>query len=296
MGPVHSVHFNQSNTDARHISPLLGESVGNMELTNEQKRVRTEKIAKVVIAGVVCLAVSPVIFLVVKGLIGLIVAAAIGFAALQFAPYFAIKVANFRMRLITDDARRNPVENMQTIYLDNMTTIGEKDKKIASFAARVGDYKSKMAAFNQKHPNDAADYQRNYDRLVAVLQRQLTKQKVAKQKARDYKEKMEYATDLYQMALDTRAVNELAGDLEKQVYADIRSKVAFDSITHQFNTAVAELTVEADTDPDNYLTGTSTATEIHGALPESTGGSYEIPKATIIDAEVVSVSVKKGSR
>lgn len=264
-----------------------------MELTIEQKRARTEKIAKVVIGGVVCLAVSPIIFLVVKGLIGLIVAGVIGFTALQLTPYFAMKVGNVRMQMIRAEANKNPIETMNNVFRENMITIQEKDQKIAQFEARLGDFKSKMSGFARDFPNDVQQFADVAAKMQLVLARQKTKQKAAKVAAQEFHKQIVRAENIYEMALAAHAVQELSANIEKQVFQDIKKRVAFDSVTHSFNVAVAELSVEADTDPDSFLTEGNT---IHGALPESTGGSYDIPKATIIDAEVVSVPVKRVSR
>lgn len=251
-------------------------------LTNEQKRIRTEKIAKIVIAGAVCLAVSPIIFGVIQGLLGLIVAGAIGFTALQLTPYFAMKVGNLRMKLITMEANKNPIETMNNVYKENMITIQEKDQKIAQFEARLGDFKSKMTWFAKTYPNDVQQFAEVQDKMTLVLGRQKNKQKAAKVAAQDFHNQIVRAENIYEMALAAHAVQELSADIEKQVFQDIKKRVAFDSVTHTFNVAVAELSVEADTDPDSFMLENSSVK----ALPESTG-SYPLPTAQIIDAEVV---------
>jgi len=256
-----------------------------VDLTPEQKKARAEKYAKFVIAGVVCAAVSPVIFLVVKGLIGLILAVGIGFVTLQFTPWFAMKVANLRMKAIMNEAAKNPIETMNNVYTSNMRTIQETDSKIAQFEARLGDFRSKMNFFANKYPNDVPQFQETAAKMQAVLVRQKAKQKAAKIAARDFHDQIVRAEAIYEMALAAHEVQKLSGDLEKQVFDDIKKRVSFDSVTHAFNTAVAELSVEADTDPDTFLTDTP----VKGALPETTEGSYPLPKATVIDAELVPV-------
>ena len=260
-----------------------------MELTPEQKKARAEKYAKYVIAGVVCAAVSPFIFLVVKGMVGLIIAAAVGFTTLQFTPWFAMKIANLRMKAIMNEASKNPIETMNNVYRENMQTIQQTDQKIAQFEGRLGDFKSKMNWFQQKYPNDVQQFQDTADKMQAVLTRQKAKQKAAKIAARDFHDQIVRAEAIYEMALSAHAVQELSGDLEKQVFQDIKKRVAFDSVTHSFNVAVAELSVEADTDPDTFLANANSLTDgpvVKGALPESTG-SIPVPTAKIIDAEVV---------
>jgi len=249
------------------------------ELTNEQKRIKTEQIAKIVIAGLVCLAVSPIIFAVVQGLVGLLIAGAIGFTALQLTPVFARLVANYRIKLITDIAKRNPIETMNRIYTDNMLTIRQKDEKIVQFGARLGDYKQKMKDFAIKFPNDVQQFAEVASKMQMVLTRQLQKQKIAKSEAVKFHDEIVRAENIYDMAKAAHGLQELSGDIEKQVFQDIEKRVSFDAVTHSFNTAVMELSIEADTDPDSF-------TQVK-ELPESVPDKYPLPQAQVIDAEFV---------
>lgn len=256
-----------------------------MELTPEQKKKRIETIAKVVIAGVVGLAVSPVIFLAIKGLVGLLIAGVIGFTAIQLAPYLAMKIANWKMKLIIAEASKNPIETMNNVYAENMRVIGEKDQKIAQFEGRLGDFRSQMKMFAQKFPQDVQQFASVEQKMQFVLDRQKTKQRQAKIEARKFHDEIVRAEAIYDMALAAHAVQQLSGDLEAQVYQDIKKRVSFDSVMHSFNTAVAELSVEADTDPDLILADTP----VKGALPESVG---TIPAPVIDAVPVEAVPVK----
>ena len=148
--------------------------------------------------------------------------------------------------------------------------------------------------FAKTYPNDVQQFADVANKMQLVLTRQKAKQKAAKAAAVAFHNEIVRAENIYEMALAAHAVQELSADIEKQVFQDIKKRVAFDSVTHSFNVAVAELSVEADTDPDSFLTDSTPS--VRGALSESTGSSYEIPKATVIDAEVVSVPAKGGSR
>ncbi len=252
-----------------------------MELTNEQKKARTQTIAKIVIAGLICFAVAPIIFSVVQGLVGLIIAGAIGFAAIQLTPWFAMKVANLRMKLIVAEANKNPIETMNNVYRENMETIQQKDQKIAQFEARLGDFSSKMAWFSKTYPNDVQQFSEVQTKMTSVLLRQKQKQKAAKIAAQNFHNEIVRAENIYEMAKAAHAVQELSSDIEKQVFQDIRKRVSFDAVTHSFNVAVAELSVEADTDPDSFMD--------MKALPESTN-QQQIPASNVIDAELVPVN------
>jgi hypothetical protein len=231
------------------------EEVIPMQLTPEQKKEQIEKYLKVGGAIVIGVVVAPVIFYGIGGLIGLAIAGAIGFTGIQMMPVFANRVAVWRMKLLISDAQKNPIETMRLIYIDNMKVIETKDEKIKNFQARLGDYVNKMDGFRKKYPEEAPRYQEVADKMGQLLQRQKQKQKVAKQKAVEYHDQIEKASAIYDMALEANAVTQLAGDVEKQVFQEIRKQVSFDSVNHSFNQAVAELSSEVDTEPDFALPG-----------------------------------------
>jgi hypothetical protein len=210
---------------------------------------------KVKIAGGVvgCLIVAPFAYFILQGLGALVALAIAGFLAftvIQLAPWYADVIANWRMKLIMAEANKNPIETMNNIYVDNMNTIAAKDEKIKAFSARLGDYKDKMAGFVRKYPEEAPRYQEVADKMTLVLNRQIQKQRNAKIAAKEYRDEIEKAQAIYDMALAANDVVQLGGDVEKHVFQDIKKQVAFDAVNHKFNMAVAELTMETDVEPD----------------------------------------------
>jgi len=226
------------------------------ELTIEQKKLAFQKKVKVGAAIAAGLCFAPIAAVAIGGLIGLGIAIAIAIAGINLAPVFAEKMANLRMKLILNEAKKNPIETMRNIYVDNCKVIAEKDEKICNFEARLSDYKDKMKDFVKKYPDEASRYQDVAKKMEAVLARQQAKQKLAKRVAQEYNAQISKAEAIYEMACAANSVQQLAGDVEKTVFQDIKKQVAFDSVNHQFNLAVAELSVEADTEADFTLSST----------------------------------------
>jgi hypothetical protein len=81
--------------------------------------------------------VSPVIFLAVKGLIGLSIAGLIGVTVWNFAPVVGIKLATWKLRAVKADARNNPIETMEQLYMNKVEEIREKDRNIEKNGAIV---------------------------------------------------------------------------------------------------------------------------------------------------------------
>lgn len=223
------------------------------DLTPEQKKARFEKGAKIAAALGVGLLVSPFIYAAIGGLVGLGIAAAITIAGVNLAPVFARKMANLKMKMIMAEARKNPIETMKNIYLDNMKAIAEADQKIRNFAAKLGDFKDNVKELSKKFPDEAKDYQAMVDKFGIVLQRKIAKQKAAKAAAAKYSNQIEKAEAIYEIAKEANGLKELVGDMEKKVFQDIEKKVSFEAVNHEFNLAVSELTIEAETEPDLSL-------------------------------------------
>ncbi len=94
----------------------------------EQKKAKFGNWIKVAALGVVGLLVAPFIMMAIGGLIGLAVAAAVGFVLVQLAPWFALKVANYKYRLmdaekvehikqVVSAAEQNPIETLTSLLI-----------------------------------------------------------------------------------------------------------------------------------------------------------------------------------
>jgi hypothetical protein len=205
-------------------------------------------------AGIgVGLIASTFIFHALVGLIGLGLAFVITFGGIavyqQLMPVFSMKLANWSMKLRINEAKANPIETMRNIYMQNMRIIEERKKKIVQFKARLDDYTGKMKQFKLDYPNEAESFEEVRQKMSLVLNNRIQKQRTAVAEAEAYEKSIERAEAIWDMSLAAKGLTELAAKDEQEVFRKILSKVSFDSVTHSFNTAVAELTIETDTDP-----------------------------------------------
>lgn len=220
------------------------------QLTPEQQKTRFQKYAKIGLALGAGILFAPVALYAIGGLIGLGIAAGIAIAGINLAPYFSQKLANLKMKLIMEEARKHPIETMLVVYTDNMKTIGEADIKIRKLAARLLDFRGKAEEFSKKYPQRAAQNQQMIDSMQKVLDRWKAKQKTAKINAKIYSDKIEEAQAVYAIGKEAAGLQELAGDAEKEVNQNILKQVSFDEVNHTFNLAIADLSMDIDTDPD----------------------------------------------
>jgi hypothetical protein len=80
-----------------------------MEQSLEVRKVALSRNLKIAGAAVGCLVLAPLTFFILQGLLGmlaLVAAGVIGFTAIQLAPWYGDKLANWRMKLIMHEPER----------------------------------------------------------------------------------------------------------------------------------------------------------------------------------------------
>lgn len=222
-----------------------------MEAEAKRKRLATGLKWGGVLVGT--LLIAPLTSMILSGILGaaaLLVAGVAGYISIELAPWFAMKIANWRMKLITMEASKNPIETMHNVYLEQSRIIKEKDMKVVNFEGQLGDYHDKMLSFKKRYPEEAERYGEVENKMIRALASMKRRQIEAKKIQAEYKLQIEKAEAIYEMAKATMQVSELAGDVEQQIFMDIKKQVSFDTVNRSFNVAVAALSREVDSDID----------------------------------------------
>jgi hypothetical protein len=212
-----------------------------IQLSPAEKHEKIVKLAKYGIAGGICLAVSPIILGVVQGMVGLALAAGFGFVTLQLTPWFAFKVANWRMKLITAEAEENPIETLRNDYLYRSQQVEKADEGITEFETEIRNYDDQMQDFSRDYPEDAGNFKQISLAMHAGLEEMKTEEAEARKALAVLEKKIERAVAFYKMALAARKVTALSRKSQTEVFADIKQKVAFDSVRSQLNQSFASL-------------------------------------------------------
>src|SRR4051812_46457614 len=100
------------------------------ELTPEQRAKRLGSWVKVGSFVVLGLVVAPIVGLAIYGLMGIVVAALIGFTAIAVAPVVGMKLENAKLKALKAEARRNPVETLQSEFMRRQDLLEEKRTSI----------------------------------------------------------------------------------------------------------------------------------------------------------------------
>lgn len=217
--------------------------------------------------GVTGLAVAPFILLALGGVVGLVVAAAVGFIAVQLAPYFALKVANYRYRLmdaekvkhikqVTAAAAENPIETLTALLIAKKKAFNDFKASVATAITARSNFTTKVEKFKQKYPARAPEFEKQLQRMTDLVERK----KVALQEAQTSLDlgdaKLEEMKAYYEMSKDAIELNRAAGMDTGDAFEKLKADTACDAVFESMNMAFAQLEVAAalDVNPDDHPT------------------------------------------
>jgi hypothetical protein len=212
-------------------------------LTPEQRKQRVETALKVVGVGVVGFIVAPFVLQAIGGLIGLGVAAAIGFVGINFAQYFSMKVANWRLKAIKAEAMKNPCETLQNQYIQKERALVDYKTNIAKFAAQVMAFADQVKGYVREGLEDAQTYVEQLKKMNQLLELRKQKYQDAQDMLAQFAETISRTEKKWKMACAAMAMNEAAGELAGDTFDKICIETALDSVQTKLNESFAELDI-----------------------------------------------------
>ncbi len=210
-------------------------------MSPEQKRDRLSTIVKWIIAILATALISPIIFLSIKGMVGLAIAFVVGQVVIQLAPVASLKLANWKMKLLIAEVKANPIETMKNLWVEKDAELKAADERIVDFETEVGAFADHVTDFSQQYPEESEQYKLLLEKMRSSLEGMKTEQSNARGELKAFKEKITRAEAIYSMSLAAQNVVKLSGSAEAAVFAEIKEKVAFDSVRNQLNRAFANL-------------------------------------------------------
>jgi len=239
--------------------------VDNQVVTEiEQKKARFGNWIKIAALGVVGLAVAPFIMLAIGGLLGLGVAAAVAFLLVQLAPWFALKVANWKYRLIeaekiehikkvTESAAENPIETLTNLLQQKRQAFEVFKESVTQAATARDNFKLKVEKFAQRYPARAPEFERQLERMIDLVDRKKRALNDAKKSLEDGDMKLEEMKAYWEMSKDAIEANRAAGMDTGDAFEKLKADTACDAVFESMNTAFAQLEIAAslEMDPDD---------------------------------------------
>jgi hypothetical protein len=226
-----------------------------------EKRDKMKQWVSIAALGVVGLLVAPFIFAAIGGLVGLGVAAAVGFTLVQLAPWFALKVANWKYRLIdaekvshvkavTAAAVENPIETLTNLLLAKRAAFKEFEQNVVTATAARDTFKGKVSKFAERYPARAAEFKAQLDRMIGLVEKKKRALQDAQQSLEDGDMKLEEMKAYWEMSKDAIELNKAAGMDTGDAFEKLKADTACDAVFESMNTAFAQLEVAAALEVD----------------------------------------------
>lgn len=207
----------------------------------ELKRKRIETGVKVGATLLVGFLVAPFVFIAIKGLIGLIIAAGVAAVAINFAPWAAAKLANWRIKALKHEASQNPVETLQNEYMRRVEALKEFGNKISSFSTEVKTFATKLVSFKKQWPEEADKFDNQLLKMQQVLELRTQKYREAKKATDEFELNVKKAGAIWDMGQAAAALNKSAGMNMDDFYAKLQTETALDSIQKTMDSAFTDL-------------------------------------------------------
>lgn len=205
----------------------------------------------VVVAAVALMAlIAPVIWAAASagvGLIALGVIGLVGFAALQALPYFGQKIENAVLKLRKNEARANPIEQLQNFLRQKAQQVADFKAAVSSIGAQIKTLEDMVAQRKRERPGYNAGPQ---EASIAAM-------KDAYNTLKDKYINAENALSELKLAIQDKefewkfsqagqaAMKSLNATSGKELMEAMLADEAFSSVTENFNKVFADLEMEA---------------------------------------------------
>lgn len=227
----------------------------------EQKHKRLKTWATIIGMGVTGLIVAPFILMAIGGLIGLGVAAAVAFVLVQLAPWFALKVANYKYRLIdaekvehiqkvTAAAEQNPIETLTALLIAKKQAFNVFKASVEQAVTARSNFSTKVDNFKKKYPARAHEFETQLARMTDLVERKKVALNDARKSLEDGDNKLEEMKAYYEMSKDAIEANRAAGMDTGDAFEKLKADTACDAVFESMNMAFAQLEVAAALDVD----------------------------------------------
>lgn len=209
----------------------------------ELKRKRIEAFVKWAAIFIGCFLIGPFVGMAIKGAIGLLAFAVIALIAVNLAPWFGSKCANWRLKALKHEAALNPIETLQNSYQSKMQALQTFRDYIRNFAGEVGLFKDKLSEFKQRFPKDSQKFDDQFSQMRTLLEFRKNKYEEAKENLSLFESEIEKVRAIWEMAQAAAKMNRAAGVNTDDFYAKIQEETALDSVQKSLNSAFADLEI-----------------------------------------------------
>jgi hypothetical protein len=210
-------------------------------MTSEQKARLTGTIVRFALYAAVGIIAIPFTIMAIKGWLLLIALACIIGGTLAVAPALDMAARNWRLKLIKDQAKRNPVETMQNIYVEKQQQLKEKAQVLNVQRTKRATYMRKLDSFKHRFPDEAEYFETAAKRMTALLRQNEEKYMVAERATEIYAGEVEKTQAIWEMGKAAEEANKGFQFTDDDFLTKIKSETAIDSAREQLDYAFSAL-------------------------------------------------------
>lgn len=238
-----------------------------MTMTPEQKAKLIGNIVKYGIYALVGFIALPFVITAIKGWLLLVALVALIGGTFAIAPSIGMMASNWRLRMIKDEARRNPIETMQNIYRQKCEALEDGEKRLVMLRQKRATYMSKLASFKKRFPDEVEYFDTAAARLTELLHIQEERYVAARKATEVYAGEVEKTQAIWEMG--KAAAEATAGPefTEETFLSKIKNETAIDSARQQLDVAFSEL--------DQTLLEANEAEPRGGPLPDKARAAFQ---------------------
>lgn len=188
--------------------------------------------------------VAPFIWIAIGGLIGLIVAAIVLTTTWMLRPWFYSVAANLRLKLIKNEARKNPVETLEEDLRSKHVTLEQRKTNIELLNGQIRSFADSVDEILRKYGKEDPAYIKLNEQLSdlkRIYKHRVERWNEALKQLNRFAEEIERAKIIWEAGLAASAARETSGLTEDEFFAKLRTETAFDAIQDNYNQALASL-------------------------------------------------------
>jgi hypothetical protein len=243
----------------------------------ELKRKRIETFGKVLGLGIAGFLFAPIAYATITGVISLLVVGVIALAVVNVGvPWFAVSLANWRLKALKSAAAANPIETLENRYQDRQNALVGIRENIKKSYSVLQELYAQIQEHAEKYPNRPSQYLEKYNKLKALVELRGKKYKQAQVNLAAFGELIEEKRSDWKIAQTMAAASELA-NVGEDFTSKLLQDTALNTIQDGLNMAFSELeTSLLDEQPTGTVTVTVEATPVTSgrktaAIPEKCG-------------------------
>ena len=209
----------------------------------ELKRQKIEKWGKLLGLCAAGFFFAPVAYATITGLISLVVVSTIALVTVNVViPWFAVSLANWKLKALKSAAAANPIETLEAQYAEREQALIKIRDNIKEFHSVIQDLWAQIQEHNERYPNRPSQFLEKYNKMKALLALRSGKYKQAQSNLKSFGELIEEKRSDWKVAQSAAKAMKLA-NVGEDFQSKLMQDTALSTIQDGLNLAFSELEV-----------------------------------------------------